>query len=228
MALDLIIAWLGEHTLLLVLAAGAVFAFLWLLLFKKRLRMSAFGALIFAVLHVIIGMVSVSLFAAIENPGTYGLGMVSIFGGVFFMPLAYWGGAKIFKRDEKTVFDIFVVCLLFTLMCSRFNCLYSNCCYGAVIPGTNALRWPTREMEIVFYIAMMAVFIPQVVKDRSRGELYPIYMIAYGVFRFINETLRASDGSKLFHLSHIWAIICFCIGLCVFLEQRRKKMKVRR
>jgi len=226
--MDRITDWIVNHTLVLVLVGGAVFAFLWLLFFRKRLRLNGITVLALSVLHVGVWMISVSLFAAIENPKDYNLGMVSIFGGVFFMPIAYWAGAKLTKRDEKVVFDVFLICLLFTLMCSRFNCLYSGCCGGKIIPGTSGLCWPTRESEIVFYIVLMAIFAPKVLKGGTNGELYPIYMIAYGVFRFINETLRVANGNSIFHVSHIWAAICFCIGLCVFYEQRRKKMKVRR
>ena len=220
-----IIYWLGEHTLMLVLVAGAVFAFLWLLLFKNRLHISVVGALALAVLHEIVGMISVSLFAAIENPDSYSLGMVSIFGGVFFMPIAYWAGAKLTKRDVKTVFDVFIICLLFTLMCSRFNCLYAGCCEGRTIPGTDGLQWPTRETEIIFYVILMAIFAPKVLKGQSKGELYPMYMISYGAFRFINETLRISDGNALFHVSHLWAALCLCIGMGFYLEQKRKKVR---
>ena len=223
-----IVNWMGENTLLLVLVAGAAFAFLWLLALKKRLHIGAISALVLAVLHVVVGMISVSVFALIENPQTYRLGVVSIFGGVFFMPIAYWVGAKLTKRDTKVVFDIFVVCLLFTLMCSRFNCLYSGCCHGRLLPGSTDLRWPTRESEIVFYLVLMVMFIPKVVKGKSSGQLYPVYLIAYGIFRFVNETLRYSESGKLFHISHLWAVISLLIGLSVYQEQRKKKMKVRR
>lgn len=220
--------WMGVNAHIIVLAAGAVFAFIWLLLFRKRLQFSIVAAFILAVLHVVIGMMSVSIFAALENPNSYRLGMVSIFGGVFFMPIAYWAGAKLTKRDVKSVFDIFIICLLFTLMCSRFNCLSSGCCIGKVIPGLDGVRWPTRETEIIFYVVLMIIFSPKVLKGKSNGELYPIYMISYGIFRFVNETLRESSGTKIFHVSHLWALLCLCIGLSIFIEQQRTKKKKRK
>ena len=61
-----------------------------------------------AVLHTLIGVLSVKIFAFLEtgfNPDS--LGNMSLFGGVFFMPVLYFISAKVSKRNIKTVFDIF-------------------------------------------------------------------------------------------------------------------------
>ena len=47
---------------------------------------------------------------------------MSIFGAVFFMPVGYYLGAKLFRRPLADVFDIFAVPMIFTLFCSRINC----------------------------------------------------------------------------------------------------------
>ena len=86
------------------------------------------------------------------------MGNMSLFGAVFFMPLVYWAFAKLSGRSAADVFDVFTVCLVFTLMCARLNCIFSGCCLGAHIPieGPTHLRFPTREMELLFYVILLS------------------------------------------------------------------------
>ena len=144
------------------------------------------------------------------------------------MPLAYLVWVKISKCTVGKAFDVFTVCIIFTLMCARINCIFSGCCQGTRIPGADGARWPTREAEVILYIVMLIWFVPKVLKGKTKGELYPIYMMVYGVFRMVTETFRASDSNTFVHLAHVWALICFCIGFCVYTEQQKKKRNARR
>ena len=153
---------------------------------------------------------------------------MSLFGGVFLMPLAYWLGAKISKRPPKEVFDVFTPCMVFTVMCARINCILSGCCRGLPIPGTNGIRFPTREAEIVFYLILLAVLCPRIWKERLHGRAYPVYMICYGAFRFIIEFFRESDISGLFHRAHLWALITLLLGVSIYAEMKTSKSKPRR
>lgn len=176
-----------------------------------------YAALLLSVAHVIFGVLCVRVFARFEGAGS---GAMSIFGAVFFMPLGYFLGAKLFKRPVADVFDVFAVPMIFTLFCSRINCLVSGCCIGLQIPGTS-LRWPTREAEMLFYLVFLAIDAPKVLKGKTRGEVYPLYMAAYGIFRGIIECFRHSDATtNLFHLSHVWAILSLAIGLSIYFEMR--------
>ncbi|MBO7666264.1 MAG: prolipoprotein diacylglyceryl transferase [Clostridia bacterium] len=157
-------------------------------------------------------------------------GAMSLFGAVFFMPVAYWLGAKIFKRDMRIVFDLFTVPLVFTLACARVNCLFAGCCKGLVIPfiHSHTVRWPVREAELVFYAVLLAFFVIRTFKSKTNGELYPIYLMAYGVFRFVIEFFRESDHILgLFHISHLWAMLALIIGASVYFEIHNKKRKKR-
>lgn len=220
-----VLMWLESRSMILLLGVSSVFTCFWLLHFKEALRLGRLEAVVLSITHVVIGVCAVSLFAFLEAPSEYTLGVQSLFGGVFFMPLAYGAWAKITKRDYKTVFDVFSVCLVFTLLCARTNCMISSCCLGKLIPGLDGFRWPTREFEILFYVVLLIHIVPKVLGNRNCGEIYPLYMMAYGLFRFVNELLRSGNG--LFHLSHLWALISFIIGTAILLEIGSKK-KARR
>lgn len=180
-----------------------------------------------SLLHTVFGVFAVTAFAVLESLDLGSAGNMSLFGGVFFMPILYFALAKIFKRDVKDVFDIGTVCMLFTLMCARINCIISGCCYGISFLGIEGVRWPTRELELIFYAIMIICLMLRVIRQDSKGLNYPIYMIAYGAFRFVIEWFRHSSSDTAFHISHIWAIVVFCLGLSIFIEMKVRSNKVR-
>lgn len=217
--------WMQEHFLLLMLAAAAVFTFVWLLQFRERLRMTWYAALVFSILHVLYGVTCVKVFAVMEGASA---GSMSLFGAVFFMPLGYWAAAKLSKRPMAQVFDICAVPMIFTLMLARCNCIVSGCCLGRYMFHTQ-MRWPTREAEIVFYLVFLALIIPRVWKGTTKGRAYPLYMAAYGAFRAVIECFRESSSETLLHLSHVWAFLALALGLSIYIElNNRTKKKTRK
>lgn len=213
--------WLANHSLIPVLAAAAVFTVLWLYRSRSRLEMKPGWAPVLGLLHVVLGVACVKVFAMLEAGSLRTAGAMSLFGAVFFLPLAYWLGARLTKRPIGAFFDVFAVPMVFTLACARVNCLFSGCCLGLPIPGAG-LRYPTREAELIFYGVLLIWMFLRTAKGDSGGRLYPVYMIAYGCFRFLVEFFRVSGSGTLFHLSHLWAALCFLTGLSVWLELKRK------
>lgn len=220
-------AWLQTNSLYLLLTVGTIFNVFWLYRMRRQLQMKWYAVLILSVLHTAIGVCSVKAFAFLESGD---IGNMSLFGGIFFMPVAYYLGARLTRRDKKDVFDVLTVCMIFTLMCARVNCIFSGCCTGLRIPGTQ-LRFPTRELEVLYYIVMLILVIPKVRKREQAGGIYPLYMASYGAFRFIDEFFRTSSTGMLFHLSHVWAAIAFAAGLSIYIEinarnhQRKKEIR---
>lgn len=215
----------GEFSLWLMLAIGSAFSFVWLMLCKERLRIKWPAALLLAVLHTICGVLCVKVFAVVEVGFDMSkVGNMSLFGAIFFLPLFYYLGAKLTRRKPAEVFDVFTICMIFTLMCARFNCILSGCCAGKVIPGMS-IRWPTRELEILFYIVLLFWLGRPVRQSKRVGMIYPLYMIAYGAFRFLTEWLRAYETTALLHRGHVWALITLALGLSIYYTQREKIQK---
>lgn len=215
--------------LLILLSVGAAFTSAWLILMRKRLNLAWYVAILIAIAYTIYGVLTVKAFAFLETGfDKASLGNMSLFGGVFFMPLAYWLGAKISKRPSKEVFDIFTPCMVFTVMCARINCILSGCCRGLPISGTNGIRFPTREAEIVFYLILLVALCPRIWKNKLHGRAYPVYMMCYGAFRFIIEFFRESDVNSLFHRAHLWAIVTLILGISIYAEMKTSKTTSRR
>lgn len=220
-----LLTWLTDHALILLLGCGTLFNVYWLHRCRERLHLRWPSVLLLSVLHTVLGVLSVKVFALFE---TGNFSNMSLFGGVFFMPLFYWGVAKLAKQKAADVFDVFTICLVFTLMCARLNCIISGCCLGAHIPieGLTHLRFPTRELELLFYVLLLSRLWRKVLSGSARGMIYPIYMISYGIFRFVTETLRFSDRTdSILHISHLWALLSLGIGISIYGELRRKEKK---
>lgn len=220
-----LLTWLSDHALILLLGCGTLFNVYWLYRCRERLHLRWLSVLLLSVLHTVLGVLSVKVFALFE---TGNFSNMSLFGGVFFMPLFYWGVAKLAKQKTADVFDVFTICLVFTLMCARLNCIISGCCLGAHIPieGLTHLRFPTRELELLFYVLLLSRLWRKVLSGSARGMIYPIYMISYGIFRFVTETLRFSDRTdSILHVSHLWALLSLGIGISIYGELRKKEKK---
>ena len=212
------VGFIKENSLVILLTAASIFTFFWLYLQRVRLKMRLYAVFIITILHVLYGVMTVKIFATLEgSPG----GM-SLFGAVFLMPIAYYLGARMTKRPVAEVFDILTICMIFTLMCARINCLISGCCLGRQISYHTAARWPTRETELIFYIVFLLAAIPKVRQRKTVGMVYPVYMVAYGLFRAVNECFRESASPGIFHLSHVWAFLTLGIGISVLMEKKKR------
>ncbi len=217
--------FLQNNALLLLLIIGTAFSCVWLVMHRKRLQIPWWVAVVSGVAHTLIGLLAVKVFAVLETFDFSNVGNMSLFGGVFFMPLTYFLFAKIGKRSVAKTFDTFTPCIVFTLLCARVNCLVSGCCYGAFIPNGDGARFPTRETELLFYIILLAYFFIREKKPTFDGALYPVYMISYGIFRFINECFRSGGGETMLHIAHIWAAVALCVGVYAYSALKKKEAK---
>ena len=151
-----------------------------------------------------------------------------LFGAVFILPLFYYYGAKLFKRNTAAVMDISAVCLTIGLIFGRLDCLAGGCCAGMRFP-IGSLHWLLREIELLYYGVFLLHYCPRIRQGKTHGEVYTVFMITYGILRFILEWFRVEFTTSIgvLHLAHIWALICFMLGLSVYgtLMEKNKKAK---
>lgn len=222
------IEWFSANSMYVMLTIGTIFNIFWVDKFKSRLNISRMSVIALSILHTICGVVCVRIFAIMEAGFDVSkAGNFSLFGGVFFMPLMYLALSKVLKRSCSEVFDIFTIGIMFTFMCARISCIISGCCAGRLIPGMS-MHYPTREAEIIFYLVMIIWLGKKVLEGKLQGRAYPIYMIAYGIFRFIDEWFRFASESTLVHPAHFWSLLCLIIGLSINTEMKKKEKNIRR
>ena len=194
--------------------------------FKKELQNKWYAAVIVCILIAAVGVISAKLFAVLEGwiageePGS-----MSIYGAIFMTPLVCLLGTLIFRRPIKTTMDILTIPIVILAGLARVNCLIQGCCLGLEIPGTN-MRYPTRELELVFDVVLIIILIRITAKKRFKGTNYPIYLLSYGIFRFIIQWFR-EPGFMVgpLTLSHIWSILSILIGLCFIILLKKTETK---
>ena len=196
-----------------MLAIATILSFVWLFVFnRKKLNAKWWEITVLCLIHTTYGVLTVLFFAILESGFDITVvGSISLFGGIFFMPLMYFVYAKIKNIPLSIVFDVFSIALASTLFFARLNCLHAGCCQG-IIMDSNGIRWPAREIDLLAHLLFIIFAAPRIISNQSKGKLYPYYMIIYGLTRFANEWLRENESSSPIHIAHIWSIVSFVIG----------------
>jgi prolipoprotein diacylglyceryltransferase len=93
--------------------------------------------------------------------------------------------------------DTFALPLACALVVGRWGCFCNGCCFGTPTDmpwgrdfGDGVLRHPTQAYESLFHLGMAFVLWLLLREGWLRGHHLQIYLIAYGVYRFLTEFIR--------------------------------------
>lgn len=93
--------------------------------------------------------------------------------------------------------DRFAVTLALSIAIGRVGCLLSGCCAGVEYDGLMAaegadgkLRFPSQLLEISFHLTACGVLYYYWKNQKLLGYLFAYYLMAYGVFRLVSESMR--------------------------------------
>ena len=126
-----------------------------------------------------------------------------LIGGVAIFLLVYFiAGHFLFKKSGEhkkkfwLVSDAAVPAILLAHGFGRLGCLFAGCCHGMVTDAWFGIYMkalgkrvvPTQLFEAVFLFALFAFCLFRVKKGKSYN--LPIYMFAYGIWRFLIEYVR--------------------------------------
>lgn len=96
--------------------------------------------------------------------------------------------------------DRFAILLPFSIATGRIGCWYAGCCLGVPMEArhvgmmvSDVPLHPIALYEIAFHLSVGAVLIMMFRQRRFQGQLFAIFMVAYGTFRFASEALRATE-----------------------------------
>ena len=123
----------------------------------------------------------------------------SIIGGLF----GGYAGVEIAKRlvgYPSATGDWFAAITPITIMLGRIGCLLHGCCLGRVCVASwftvndaaGVARWPSATAELLFNAVALSVILWLKLRKSFPGQLFHLYLIAYGLFRFAHEFLRAT------------------------------------
>lgn len=149
-----------------------------------------------------------------------------LIGGVVTFLLIYVIFRKKVKGTLMDIIDIAPCCILIAHAFGRLGCFFAGCCYGketdsflgVKFPSTTVSVHPTMLYESIFLFILFAVCCYLFIKHNTKQNL-SIYLIAYGIFRFFLEYLRADErGSFIPGISpsQFWSIIMVIAGIALF------------
>ena len=108
--------------------------------------------------------------------------------------------AKKFTRYPNATGDWFALIAPLGIMVGRFGCWLHGCCLGATCPrawytrddSAGIARWPAVPVELAFNAVALITFLLLRRKNLLPGQHFHLYLIAYGLFRFAHEFVRAT------------------------------------
>lgn len=173
--------------------------------------------MLITLLLIFYGCAGAKLLYMIENPkSTFTpFGGMSFFGSVFFIPLAMFITALVFRLSYLGVMDYCTLYVPMVLAFMRIGCFLNECCGGRdLILFGQAFTPPVQLIECVFDLIIMAMLIYLNLKPLPKGQLYPCFMIMYSALRFILEFIRTGKPIILFLTKgQILSLASIAIGL---------------
>ena len=184
----------------------------------------------------------------IQSTGQIGISGMVVLGGVvtsIIVSLIYLKKKNIPAADAA---DTIAPALALGLAIGRVGCFFNGCCFGKIchlpwgmsfpegsmpyyIYGDIPLH-PTQLYAVIYNLLIFAVLMRTMRIPRLRGMQFPIFLVLYGVFRGINESLRYygghEEGMRLFGsvtFSQLVSILFVLSGLIIliFNYYRNKK-----
>ena len=127
--------------------------------------------------------------------------------------------------------DLFAVIVPLGLLLGRVGCLFSGCCPGVpmaeawytLADHAGVTRWPAVPVELAFNAILALVAGVSWRRGWLRGQVFHVYLMAYGAFRFAHEFMRATPGF-LGPLSgyQLLALAIFGLGLVRYVQRARR------
>lgn len=142
-------------------------------------------------------------------------------------------------HPEKGIIDnVYVIapaCITTAHGIGRIGCFLSGCCYGketdsvfgVLFPGMENPVYPTQLFEAAFLLILSSILFLLAYKKESIITM-PLYLISYGVFRFLIEFIRGDDrGAFILSMSPSQFISIFVViaGIVLIFTVKKKTKK---
>ena len=204
-----------------MISLGAVAMFVSLVLRKKQFpQVALWKMIVLTVWLTITGVLGTMILAYIES-GKFG--GTSFYGAVLMVPVLIMP-AMLMKITHKDILNLCAPAECAMLLIMRFDCLDKGCCFGKYLPNLG-FQFPSQITEMIVALAVMIVLI-RMHRKNPQIQLYPWYMIMYGVLRFCIQGLRYGGTNPwILGLSagHFWSLVSITIGVIWLLLSKERK-----
>ena len=191
--------------------------------------------LIAAVIGFVGAVLTQNLYSFIQDPSSYQWTFaMTFYGGLFFGVVAflvvYFAWARKHYRGLHHLLQIFPACICFAQAFGRVGCFFAGCCYGLpteewygmYFPTLGYKAIPTNLYEAIFLFLLATVLLVLALNNKKDVPM-PLYLLAYGVFRFLIEFLRDDHRGAFIpgiSPSQFWSIIMVVSGFAYIVFSR--------
>lgn len=198
---------------------GALAMTVYIMIRCRQAHIAPVKTIAFTILCLIGGFLSGKLVAAftawdtfIQN-GLFSVGQ-SIIGPVFCDILLVPLVGRPFGLKREFVHDLCGPSLAILIAFQRIGCFFEGCCGGIITTiGEFSFQWPAQLIESVGDFVIFGILLDFEKSGKYKGRLYPLFLIYYGILRFLVEFVRIPQ-KVILSLSHWqwWAIAAIVIG----------------
>lgn len=166
-----------------------------------------------AVLLTVCGTVGTYLLFFVENGW---IGGTSFYGAVFFVPVGFLLVAKALRISYYDALDLCAPAECIMLAIMKVQCLLSGCCAGRAL-CVNAqgitVVFPSQIAELINALMIFAVLMILAYRGSFRARLYSLYMLIYGISRFVLNLFRETAVENPFPIGNVWSVVSIVIGI---------------
>lgn len=197
------------------LAVGTIaMAAVMLLPRRWRAGLPMWKTLLSAAVLTVLGVLGAKLMFLIESGFWAG---TSFYGAVFFPPLIMVLLALLLRVPPLALLDLCAPAECVMLAILKMQCAVNRCCVGILLTITadgTYIRFPSQIIELLNALALMVVLLRLIRKGTWQGRIYPIYMLLYGITRFILNLLRDTKPFLLgLPAGNFWSLVAIVIAL---------------
>lgn len=169
------------------------------------------------------GVAGVKILFFIENGNWSGL---SFYGAVLLVPVIFILVAKVLRLPYGELMDVCAPSEAAMLIVMKIQCELTGCCGGRFLylnKAGNLVYFPSRMVELWNAVVIMVVLMFLMRKTKNRGKIYPLFLLIYGVSRFILNWFRnTSPFIWILPAGNFWSLVAIGIG-AVWLAMLKKK-----
>lgn len=200
-------------SLLIALTLGTIVMLIIMMICRRWIVIGKLKTVVFAVLLTACGLASVKIMAFVESGEWSGL---SFFGAVFLEPVFLLLLSLLLREKWTTLLDLSAPSICGMLMVMKMECLRSGCCKGRILfrDAGKVVRFPSPIVELLAAVALAVFLIYLIRNGGNQGRIYPLFMVSYGVVRFILNLFRATTPFVwILPAGNFWSLIAIVIGI---------------
>lgn len=239
--------WIFD-TYSICIALGVIACFITFEIFMKRKYKASSNTRtnyeILALISIIIGFAFAMLFQAIYDligKNKELSGAMTFYGGLIGGVITFVVLYKVYyyKKVDVGISKVCIIapaCISIAHSFGRIGCFMAGCCYGketdsfwgVKFPDLEKKVYPTQLFEAFFLLLLFIVLFYLAMKINFEYN-FTIYLISYGIFRFLIEFLRGDErGFTILGLSpsQYISILFVIAGIIYFIVMKKKKASV--